>query len=139
MMAALLHDVGKVWIKEDILSKNGKLTPDEFAIMQKHPEIGEKIIKDADCLRSAQALIRHHHERFDGKGYPDGLRGEKIPMGARIISLAETYDFLRSNLPFRHSFSPEETVAEIKKVSGAQFDPGLVKIFVDNVERRAFH
>jgi excisionase family DNA binding protein len=139
MMSALLHDVGKVWIKEDILSKNGKLTPDEFAIMQKHPEIGEKIIKDADCLRSAQALIRHHHERFDGKGYPDGLRGEKIPMGARIISLAETYDFLRSNLPFRHSFSPEETVAEIKKVSGAQFDPELATIFVDNVERRAFH
>ena len=139
MMAALLHDVGKIWIKEDILSKNGKLNPEEIAVMQKHPEIGEKIVKDADCLKPAQSLIRHHHERFDGKGYPDGLRGEKIPMGSRIIALAETYDFLRSDLPFRPAFSPEETVAEIKKVAGFQFDPGLVKLFAENLERRAFH
>jgi excisionase family DNA binding protein len=139
MMAALLHDVGKIWIKEDILSKNGKLNSEEIAIVQKHPEIGEKIVKEADCLKSVQSLIRHHHERFDGKGYPDGLKGEKIPIGARIISLAETYDFLRANLSFRPSFSPEESVAEIKKFAGSQFDPSLVKVFVENLSRRAFH
>lgn len=139
MMAALLHDVGKIWIKEDILSKNGKLNSEEIIAMQKHPEMGEEIVKDADCLKPAQSLIRHHHERFDGKGYPDGLRGEKIPIGSRIIFLAETYDFLRTDLPFRPAFSTEETVAELRKVAGSQFDPGLVKIFADNLERRAFH
>jgi excisionase family DNA binding protein len=139
MMAALLHDVGKIGIKEEILSKNGKLNSEEIAIIQKHPEIGEKIVKEADCLKPTQALIRHHHERFDGKGYPDGVKGEKIPIGARIISLAETYDFLRSDLPFRPAFSTESSVAEIKRVSGSQFDPALVKVFVENLERRAFH
>ena len=138
MTAALLHDIGKIEIKEEILSKRGKLTSEETAIIQRHPEIGERIVKDVDCLKTVQALIRHHHERFDGLGYPDGLRGEKIPIGARIISLAETYDFLRSELPFRAAFSPEASLAEIKKVSGTQLDPTLVKVFVDNVGRRAF-
>lgn len=138
-MAALLHDVGKIWIKEDILSKSGRLTSEEVAIIKKHPEIGEKIVKNADCLRSTQPLIRYHHERFDGKGYPDGLRGEKIPIGSRIISIAETYDFMRSNLPFRPGFTFEESVEELRKSGGTQLDPELVKLFTDNVERRAFH
>ena len=138
-MAGMLHDVGKIFIQEDILSKNRELNAEEMALIKRHPEMGEKIVQEAESLRATQTLIRHHHERYDGKGYPDGLKAEEIPIGARIIFLAETYDFLRIDLPFRAAFSLEESVAEIKKVSGFQFDPDLAKVFVENIESKAFH
>ncbi len=126
-LASLLHDVGKVGISESILGKPGQLTDQEFFLVKQHPEIGGKIIGGIDQLRSVASTIRHHHERFDGRGYPDGLAGSEIELYARIIGVVETYDYLRSDLSFRKAASVDDTLREIKKCSGTQFDPEVVE------------
>jgi len=132
-LASLLHDVGKIGISESILGKPGQLTDQEFFLIKQHPEIGEKIVGGIEQLRPVASTIRHHHERFDGKGYPDRIGGSEIELYSRIISVVEAYDFLRSDLSFRKSLSVEDTMQEIKTGSGTQFDPDVVKHLVTNV------
>jgi len=132
-LASLLHDVGKVGISEAILGKPGQLTDQEFFLVKQHPEIGEKIISGIEQLRSVATTVRHHHERFDGRGYPDGIAGSEIELCARIIAVVETYDFMRSDLSFRKAVNIEDTLKEIKNGSGTQFDPEVVEHLVSAI------
>jgi excisionase family DNA binding protein/putative nucleotidyltransferase with HDIG domain len=132
-LAALLHDIGKVIIRDQILSKPGRLTDQEYYLIRQHPEMGERIVRGVEFLKGVEPLIRHHHERFDGKGYPDGLSGEKIPLGARMISLAEAFDCITSECTFQSRRGLEEATEEIEKHAGTQFDPGIVKTFLEEV------
>jgi len=132
-LTALLHDVGKIGISENILGKPGRLTDQEYFLVKKHPEIGEKIVGKIEFLQPVASSIRQCHERFDGKGYPDGISGNTIDLNARIIAVADTYDFLRSDLSFRRALSVDDSLRELKKSAGTQFDPNMVRIFVDTV------
>ena len=132
---ALLHDIGKIGISEHVLHKPGPLTDAEFRIMREHPEIGERICDPLRLSRDFTPIIRHHHERWDGSGYPDGLRGEAIPLGARIVALADAYDAIVRGRPYRAPRAPEEAFDEIRRFSGSQFDPGLVRLFIEEAER----
>ena len=134
-LAALLHDVGKILISERILSKPGKLTDQESYIMRQHPEMGERIVSEVEFLQGGKDLIRHHHERFDGKGYPDGLSGEEIPVGSRIICLAGAFDCITSDCTYQPKRDVEQAIEEIEKHSGAQFDPAIVRMFVENRDK----
>lgn len=129
-LASLLHDVGKIGISEYILGKPGKLTDQELFMIKKHPEIGGHIVEDVEFLKPTVSSILHHHERFDGKGYPDGLSGEDIPLPSRIISVSETYDFLTSDLSYRKAISKEQAFEELKRASGNQLDPEIVSAFI---------
>ena len=133
-LAALLHDVGKIMISEQILGKPGKLTDQETYIIQQHPEVGERIVGQVEFLRKTRAFIRHHHERFDGFGYPDGLSGENIPIEARIISVAEVFDAIRSNSSYQKIRNLKEAIAEMERGAGTQFDPQILNIFIENVK-----
>jgi putative nucleotidyltransferase with HDIG domain len=129
-LSALLHDVGKIGIPERVLLKPGKLTAEEYEVMKQHPVIGAEIIKH---LKNAGAIIggiRHHHERWDGAGYPDGLKADQIPMMARIIQMADSYDAMTSHRPYRKGMSHEEVVSEVKRCQGSQFDPKVAEIFL---------
>ena len=132
-LAAVLHDVGKIGISENILGKPGKLTDQELYMIRKHPEIGGDIIEGVEFLKPIIPFIRHHHERFDGKGYPDGLAGDDIPFSAMIISVSETYDFLTSNLSYRNALPRWKALEELKRASGTQFDPVIVSTFLDTI------
>ena len=129
----MLHDLGKIGISEKILGKPGKLTDQELFMVKKHPEIGQQILEGVDFLKPTIDTIRHHHERFDGKGYPDGLAGNNIPLPARIISAVETFDFLSSDLSYRKALPKQEVLEEMKKASGSQLDPEIVNAFLDTV------
>ncbi len=129
--AGLLHDIGKIGIPQSVLCKNGKLTDEEFAIMKSHPEKGEKIIMNIEKLKMVSYWLKSHHERWDGKGYPQGLAGEDIPLSARIIAIADTYDAMTSTRPYRKALEHDVAIAEIQKCAGAQFDPALAQKFVD--------
>ena len=126
-LASLLHDIGKIGISEQILGKPGPLTAQEFSQVKRHPEIAEQMLKDIDFLKKPSQLIRHHHERYDGRGYPDGLKAEQIPLGARIIFVAEVYDTLTSRSSYRPACPPQEAIRELKKSAGKQLDAEAVK------------
>jgi hypothetical protein len=128
-MCGLLHDVGKIGVPEAVLSKPGRLTDQEFALVKLHPEIGYRILKDIPMLEDLLPGVLHHHERFDGKGYPHGLIGEEIPLFARILALADTFDAMSSNRSYRSGMPREKVLAEIAKHSGSQFDPALAGAF----------
>jgi len=134
-LAALLHDVGKIMISEQILGKPGKLTDQETYIIQQHPEVGERIVGQVEFLRETKAFIRHHHERFDGLGYPDGLSGENIPVEARIIFIAEVFDTIRSNSSYQKIRNLKEAIAEMQRGAGTQFDAQILNIFIENVRK----
>ncbi|MCL5102669.1 MAG: HD-GYP domain-containing protein [Armatimonadetes bacterium] len=127
--AAGLHDIGKVAVSRKILNKLGKLTEDEFAVMKRHSTVAIRILEKVDGLQCAVPLVKHHHERFDGKGYPDGLAGDDIPLGARIIAVAEAFDILTSDVPWRDAMDQESAIAELETCSGTQFDPNIVTAF----------
>lgn len=127
--AAGLHDIGKVAVSRKILNKLGRLTDEEFAVMKRHSTIAIRILEKIDGLQDAAPLIKHHHERFDGKGYPDGLAGEDIPVGARIISVAEAFDILTSDVPWRDAMDQESALQELSACAGTQFDPVVVEAF----------
>jgi excisionase family DNA binding protein len=131
-LAALLHDVGKVLISEQTLSKPGKLTDQERYLIRQHPKMGERIVNGVEFLTEGRPLIRYHHEQFDGKGYPDGLSGEEIPLGARMISLAESFDCITSDCTYHRGKGLGEAIDEIKRCAGTQFDPEIVRIFLEN-------
>jgi len=122
--------VGKLEISEDIICKTGKLTNDETLLIKKHPEMGEKIVEEVNFLRPIKGFIRHHHEWFDGEGYPDGLAGDDIELEARIIALADSFDFMKSDVPYRKGMPMDACIKEIKKYSGSQFDPQIAKVFI---------
>ncbi len=132
--AGLLHDIGKIGIPQRILCKPGKLTDEEFEVMKSHPEQGEKMLKDIKKLTLISNWLRTHHEKWDGTGYPNGLKGEEIPLSGRIIALADTYDAMTSDRPYRKALSHEIAIEEIKRCAGTQFDPVLAQLFAENQE-----
>lgn len=128
---AMLHDIGKLGISEKILLKRGKLTKKEFEIIKKHPQIGADIIRPVHFLKDVVPIILHHHERFDGYGYGSKLKGEEIPLGARIVAIVDVYQALVSNRPYRKAYSQREALKIIKEESGTHFDPKIVKAFLE--------
>lgn len=133
-LVAKLHDIGKIGISEDILLKQGKLTDDEFEIVKTHAEKGYRIIKASNQLDNVAKGVLTHHERWDGKGYPLELKGEGIPLIARIVSIADSYDAMINNAIYKKTLSKEEAIEEIKRCAGKQFDPNIVKVFIDYLE-----
>jgi two-component system cell cycle response regulator len=128
--AAELHDIGKVAISQSLLSKLGKLSEEEMRVMRQHATLALEILGAVQALKPTLPLIKHHHERWDGTGYPDGLCGEEIPMGARIIAVAEVYDILTHGAPWKEPLSIDEAKAEIQRCAGSQFDPQVVDTFL---------
>ena len=131
---ALLHDIGKLGVPEYVLLKPGRLTEEEFATIKKHPEIGAAILDPVEFPWPVLPVVKHHHERWDGKGYPDGLAGENIPRSARILSVADVYDALTSNRSYRHAWEHHRAVEEITRSAGTQFDPVIVEAFLSVIE-----
>ena len=131
---ALLHDVGKIGVPEAILSKPGPLSTEEWTVLRRHPEIGERICRPLGLSAEFVPIVRHHHERWDGAGYPDGLRGAAIPLGARIVGLADAFDAMTHDRPYRRAFSVAHALAELRRESGRQFDPDLVEPFIDTID-----
>jgi len=127
----LLHDIGKIGIPEHVLLKPGKLSPEEFAIVREHSAMGARIVESIPSLRDMPPYIRHHHEHWDGTGYPDGLSGEEIPLLCRILAVADTFDAMTSDRPYRRSLRAQAARAEVVRFSGAQFDPKVVEAFVE--------
>jgi len=130
-IAAILHDIGKIGIYEAILDKPGKLTKEEVDEMRKHPSQGVDILLPLNALKDIIPIIKHHHERYDGEGYPDGLSGEDIPLDARILAIADVYDAMRSDRPYRRGLTFEEAAQELLNEAGKQLDPVLPGRFVD--------
>ncbi len=128
--AGILHDVGKIGVDEGILNKRVPLLNSEWAAIREHPVIGETIIKKINFLFDISTVVRHHHERYDGQGYPDGLKGEAIPLEARIIAIADTYDAITSDRSYRKGRTPREAVQELRRIAGTQLDPELVNVFI---------
>ncbi len=128
-VAGLLHDVGKIGIPEAILNKAGKLTDDEWEYIRSHPAIGEGIIRQLGSRRldDVRRIVRHHHEKLDGRGYPDGLTGDAIPLGARVLAVADAYDAMTSNRPYRAPMSSDAAIEELRKNAGTQFDAAAVE------------
>jgi HD-GYP domain-containing protein (c-di-GMP phosphodiesterase class II) len=129
-LAAALHDIGKIGVEDRILGKPGKLDPDENEVMESHSIIGARIVENIRPLREIVPGIRHHHEQYDGKGYPDVLKGEEIPLIARVIAVCDTYDAMTSDRPYRRGLSSETALEEIRIKAGTQFDPHVVKAFL---------
>ncbi|NCG56718.1 MAG: response regulator [Proteobacteria bacterium] len=127
--AALLHDVGKIGVHEDILNKTDKLTEEEYKAIQRHPEISAEIIAPVPFLNPSVNAVRHHHERWDGRGYPDGLSGEQIPLMARIISVVDAFDAMTSDRSYRSALSHEVALQKIQSGKGEQFDPRIADLF----------
>jgi HD-GYP domain-containing protein (c-di-GMP phosphodiesterase class II) len=128
---ALLHDVGKIGISDNILLKAGPLTREERVVMNQHPRLGYEMLKGIPFLQTALPVVLHHQEMFDGSGYPMGLRGTQIPLGARIFAVADTYDAMTSTRPYRAALSHEQALAEIIAHRGSQFDPQVVDAFLE--------
>jgi putative nucleotidyltransferase with HDIG domain len=133
--AAILHDIGKLTVPDAILSKPGPLTPEEWQQMQRHSEVGHQIVKDMPLLRHAAENIYAHHERFDGTGYPRGLKGEDIPLGSRIFAVVDAYDAITSDRPYRKAQSHQHALEELQRYAGTQFDPQTVEAFLNCVRR----
>ena len=128
--AGLLHDIGMVYLSTEILLQQRKLTAEEMSVVKQHPEIGEKILSNLTLLRDILPMIRHHHESFDGTGYPDGLSGKEIPLGARILRLVDSYDAMTSDRSYRQAMSREQALEQIHENSGKEFDGDLIEPFV---------
>jgi len=133
--SALIHDIGKIGIQESILTKKGELSATEYEIVKMHPLIGESIITPVKFLNGIAPLILYHHERFDGKGYLEGLRGEAIPLGARIISVADAFDAMTSDRPYRKALTRKKAREELEKESGKKFDPQVIEAFLRLLDR----
>jgi HD-GYP domain-containing protein (c-di-GMP phosphodiesterase class II) len=134
-VAALLHDIGKIGIPDAILKKEGKLTDEERALMNKHPEYSWSILRLFTGLDKASLYALHHHESYDGKGYPGGLKGDEIPVGSRIVSVIDAYDAMISNRCYRKGISHEEAVRRLSSSAGQQFDPAVVHAFLEIAEQ----
>jgi len=129
-VAALLHDIGKIGIADAILNKPGKLTVEEYELMKKHPEYGWAVLRQVPGMEYASLMILHHHESFDGSGYPGGLKGEEIPLGSRIVSVIDAFDAMVSSRPYRQGLPFEEAQRRLMLASGTQFDACVVDSFL---------
>ena len=136
VLAGLLHDLGKLRISEQILGKPGPLTEMEYYLIRKHSEMGQELVERIGPLQKIGPFIRHHHERFDGKGYPDGLAGEGIPLESRILFIAESYDCVRSASVFSLGMSFEQSSEEMRIGSGIQFDPQILRPFLGHIDEK---
>ncbi|MEA2022467.1 MAG: HD-GYP domain-containing protein [Candidatus Caldatribacteriota bacterium] len=132
--SALLHDIGKIGIEDSILGKNDRLTEQEFEKIKKHTIMGANIIEPVDFLKSSYKAIYHHHERYNGNGYPDGIKEEEIPLSARIIAVVDAYDAMGSDRPYRKKLGKDIIIKILKEQSGKQFDPEVVKVFLSIIE-----
>ena len=130
-LSAILHDIGKIGVEDRVLRKQGSLNDEEFALMKAHPRMGAEIMEYVEKLKNIIPGMKHHHERFDGKGYPDGLKDGEIPLIARIISVSDTFDAMTSDRPYRKGLSEETAINELQKYAGIQFDPDVVRAFID--------
>jgi HD-GYP domain-containing protein (c-di-GMP phosphodiesterase class II) len=133
-MGAILHDVGKIGIPDSILKKMGPLTNEELTVMRKHPLISAAIVERSSFLSPALPGILHHHERWDGRGYPYGLKGDSISLEGRIISVADAFDAITTRRPYRDKRPPEDAVREIRACAGSQFDLRVVEAFIEAME-----
>lgn len=131
-IAGHLHDIGKIGIPDNILNKNGKLDSEEWELMKKHPEIGHNILSKVKSLEDISYIVLYHHERWDGKGYPNGLCKERIPLGARIIAVCDSIDAMQSDRPYRKLISDFECRQEIIKNKGIMYDPSIVECIIEN-------
>jgi len=129
--AAILHDIGKIGVRGIILNNPNGLTTEEYDEVKRHPIIGENIISPIELLQPIRPLIRHHHEWYNSKGYPDGLSKEDIPLGARILAVVDAYDAMKSDRPYRKALTEEITIQELKRGSSNQFDPQVVEVFLE--------
>jgi HD-GYP domain-containing protein (c-di-GMP phosphodiesterase class II) len=134
--ASLLHDIGKIGISDCILAKKGPLTKEEFGVIRSHPQKGVEILQPLKQFESLLPVILHHHERYGGSGYPAGLAGNAIPLSARIISVADTYDAIISDRPYRAAGTDEKAIAELRACAGKQFDPEVVDMFIEIMRDR---
>ncbi len=132
-LGAILHDVGKIGISDSILLKPAPLTDDEWAVMRTHPELGQGIMKNVEFVADALPIIRHHHERWDGTGYPDGFAGKEIPLGARIVAVCDAFDAMTTTRPYREGMSVDAGCDEILRCAGTQFDPYCAELLVDTI------
>ncbi len=137
--AGYLHDVGKIGISDRILGKPSQLDPDQWKMMKKHAGLGAKILEPVKISTAIKAAVRHHHERYDGKGYPSGLSGEAIPAGARTLAVADAYEAMTADRPYRKALNDEQALAELKRCSGTQFDPLMVQAFLGAMGRVSAH
>lgn len=133
-LGALLHDIGKIGVPECILCKSGRLTAEETIIMRRHVDHGELVLDGVPHMEAVRAIVKHHHEWWNGCGYPSGLRGEEIPIGARIVAVADAYDAMTSDRPYRHHLSQAVAVERLQKASGTQFDENVVCAFVETLD-----
>jgi HD-GYP domain-containing protein (c-di-GMP phosphodiesterase class II) len=136
VLLSALHDIGKIAVADNIILKPGKLTPEEWDLVKKHSEVGYRIAKSSVDLATIADAILSHHENWDGSGYPEGLKGNKIPLLARIISVVDSFDTMTSEKPYKKAMSKEDAIAEIKKYSGIRYDPEVVKVFIGIVEKK---
>ncbi len=134
--AAVIHDIGKIGIPDEILHKDGPLTAEEWEIVKRHPIVGAELIKGLEIYDEGVGIVRHEHERWDGQGYPDGLAGEKIPIGARIVAVADVYNALTNDRPYRKAHSPAEAFEIIRGLRGTQLDSKVVDAFFRVVEKQ---
>jgi len=135
-LAGLIHDIGKIGIKESILNKPGRLTDEDYQHIKSHPEVGERILTPIVEDKEILEMVKHHHERYDGRGYPDKLSGEQIPLGARILAVADTYDALTSDRSYRAAMTAKIAGTEIEHSKGTQLDPGIADIFLRIINRQ---
>jgi putative nucleotidyltransferase with HDIG domain len=133
----LLHDIGKVAVPDAILFKTSKLTEKEYALIAQHPVVGAEILRDVDFIGEGKLVVRHHHERWDGTGYPDGLSGEEIPLAARVFAVADSLDALTTDRPYRPASNWTQARTEIRRYSGTQFDPAVVAAY-DSIPDEVF-
>lgn len=136
-LSAIFHDIGKIGTPDAVLNKPSRLSEEEFQIMKKHPENTYEILQGFEGFEKIALNARYHHERFDGKGYPLGLKGEDIPLAARIILIADTFDAMTSTRPYRKGLPYEVAFEELLQFSGTQFDPQLVKMFIEGMRKEA--
>ena len=127
--ASLLHDLGKLAIPDEILTNPGELTDPEWRVVSEHPKIGHVVLEQAGALRDAATIVLHHHEWYDGRGYPHGLSGQEIPVGARIVAIADAYEAMVAGRPYRRAVNHEQAIAELRRHAGVQFDPEIVRLF----------
>lgn len=132
--AGILHDIGKIGVRDAVLNKPGRYTPEEFEEMKQHPVIGARIVAGVKALEQGADWIRHHHERYDGTGYPDGLKGEEIPLGARIIAVADAFDAMLYDRPYKAGRPLPEVIEEFRRCSGTHFDPKVVEVLLELIQ-----
>jgi putative nucleotidyltransferase with HDIG domain len=126
-----LHDIGKLAVSDEVLCKEGRLDDDELAQIREHPKIGAKLLLRVTALREAIPYVLYHHERWDGTGYPSGKAGEEIPVEARVLAVADAFDAMTSDRPYRSALSHEEALAEVERCAGTQFDPKIARVFLE--------